>query len=696
MSSAVAFLLKGDWDEQPVGSAPKMTSSTTTRPPGFVQCYVCQREFGSRSIEIHEPQCLEKWKARNAKLPKTRRERTPSPPPGHPLHADERADMTPSPAAYTPTSDPDELSTSWSHPGKPPSQPQNGRPRSASFSEGRRKVRPSTATLEKPKVLDMSLRHEVDMSEMRRDMLDQVILTKDTHGESSDYSSDFTSSSPSSMGSKSPFDDEATSEGSEGEAKKVRPSTMRLPRPSRHIAVPVITAQNSRPSKKTSNLRSFLPRGRRRQLEEVFTGPKDKVKIPEPCLTCGKEQNPERFHSHPLDIMKFKPKTEERAKARALSKLIVTKPTALKYKSRGIDTENKAPAGRKSKQKPSTANKKSRSVDNSPAPAKKGQSAIPLKKFISEQKASMNKDKEFTVEIFDAQTSPRSEDSSSPPQPQRRREPSKQNGETERKKGAPPPPRHMNKIEEERESRPEETTKTRRPENGSRGGQRLGTVPTLVCYICGREFGSRSLAIHQPQCLEKWRRENEKLPRNLQRPEPELPEHELTHEEWNEYAWKTAQAQLVPCEWCGRTFFPERLEVHQRGCKPPPGAPKKSQRSSTRPDTSTNLNASMSMSKPTIVCYICGREFGSSSIKIHEPQCLKKWRIQNENLPDNLKRPEPKKPEMVYNEEGKVDKEAMAEAAWKTHLDTLVACKCGRTFFPDRLIVHQKACLKEA
>lgn len=224
--------------------------------------------------------------------------------------------------------------------------------------------------------------------------------------------------------------------------------------------------------------------------------------IPEPCLTCGKEQNPERFHSHPLDIMKFKPKTEERAKARALSKLIVTKPTALKYKSRGIDTENKAPAGRKSKQKPSTANKKSRSVDNSPAPAKKGQSAIPLKKFISEQKASMNKDKEFTVEIFDAQTSPRSEDSSSPPQPQRRREPSKQNGETERKKGAPPPPRHMNKIEEERESRPEETTKTRRPENGSRGGQRLGTVPTLVCYICGREFGSRSLAIHQPQCLE--------------------------------------------------------------------------------------------------------------------------------------------------------------------------------------------------
>lgn len=229
--------------------------------------------------------------------------------------------------------------------------------------------------------------------------------------------------------------------------------------------------------------------------------------IPEPCLTCGKEQNPERFHSHPLDIMKFKPKTEERAKARALSKLIVTKPTALKYKSRSVDVENKAPGGRRSKLKPpSTATKKSRSVDSSPVPAKKGQSAIPLKKFISEQKASMNKGKDFTVEIFDAQTSPRSEGSSSPPAPQRKT--SRQNGES--KKGAPPHPRHMGKIEEERESRPEETTKTRRAENGSRGseggprgGQRAtGTAPTRVCYICGREFGSRSLAIHQPQCLE--------------------------------------------------------------------------------------------------------------------------------------------------------------------------------------------------
>ena len=48
----------------------------------------------------------------------------------------------------------------------------------------------------------------------------------------------------------------------------------------------------------------------------------------------------------------------------------------------------------------------------------------------------------------------------------------------------------------------------------------------------------------------------------------------------------------------------------------------------------------------TVVCYICGREFGSKSIGIHEPQCLKKWHLENNGLPKNMRRPEPKKPEI--------------------------------------------------
>uniref|UniRef100_A0A8C9MPT9 C2HC/C3H-type domain-containing protein n=1 Tax=Serinus canaria TaxID=9135 RepID=A0A8C9MPT9_SERCA len=96
--------------------------------------------------------------------------------------------------------------------------------------------------------------------------------------------------------------------------------------------------------------------------------------------------------------------------------------------------------------------------------------------------------------------------------------------------------------------------------------------PFKVCYICGREFGSQSIAIHEPQCLEKWRIENSQLPKHLRRPEPRKPEvltgsgsYTLTDE--NEAAYYSAQAQLVPCRKCGRTFFPDRLPVHERCCK---------------------------------------------------------------------------------------------------------------------------------
>ena len=52
---------------------------------------------------------------------------------------------------------------------------------------------------------------------------------------------------------------------------------------------------------------------------------------------------------------------------------------------------------------------------------------------------------------------------------------------------------------------------------------------------------------------------------------------------------------------------------------------------------------------PTRVCYICGREFGSKSIGIHEPQCMEKWRVQNAKQPMALRRIEPQKPSNVQS-----------------------------------------------
>ncbi|XP_020865191.1 zinc finger protein 474-like isoform X1 [Phascolarctos cinereus] len=345
-----------------------------------------------------------------------------------------------------------------------------------------------------------------------------------------------------------------------------------------------------------------------------------------------------------------------------------------------------------------------------------------------------------------------------------------------------------------------------------------------LCYICGKEFGSQSISIHEPQCLKKWHIENNKLPRNLRKPEPPKPKplsgttsYDL--QSIHETAFESAQAQLLPCEHCGRTFLPDHLLVHLRSCKPkanfsenppgkkktlggfmsppktllcyvcgrefdsqtlsaheleclekwkaenqrlpkelrqiPPQKPKRYSAKPAKPETSDShedtqmvcskcnkifildrlhihqkicqLQASDSSTfksrsngkesvkikqqknkagsfrsdkpsvkrrPPTIICYICGREYGTKSISIHEPQCLKKWHNENNLLPKELRRPEPKKPEVrPIGAKGYYDLDAINEAAWTSAQNQLVPCdNCGRTFLPDRLVVHQRSC----
>ena len=94
----------------------------------------------------------------------------------------------------------------------------------------------------------------------------------------------------------------------------------------------------------------------------------------------------------------------------------------------------------------------------------------------------------------------------------------------------------------------------------------------VLCYICGRKYGSASIAVHEPQCLEKWKVENDSLPKAQRRPLPKKPEvltaaGEYDIEAANEAAWQSSQDQLIPCDRCGRRFASDRLPVHQRSCK---------------------------------------------------------------------------------------------------------------------------------
>lgn len=122
---------------------------------------------------------------------------------------------------------------------------------------------------------------------------------------------------------------------------------------------------------------------------------------------------------------------------------------------------------------------------------------------------------------------------------------------------------------------------------------------SVVCYICSREFGTKSISIHEPQCLEKWKVENSQLPKNLRRPMPKKPEplaaggsKSYKLDDYNDMAYKSAQGNLIPCENCGRTFLPDRLQVHQRSCRPghvlnPLPHKKGDNTESVRPDTVT-------------------------------------------------------------------------------------------------------------
>ncbi|KAF8381321.1 hypothetical protein PRIPAC_70463 [Pristionchus pacificus] len=114
-------------------------------------------------------------------------------------------------------------------------------------------------------------------------------------------------------------------------------------------------------------------------------------------------------------------------------------------------------------------------------------------------------------------------------------------------------------------------------------------APTVFCYICGRQFGSKSIDIHLPQCLKKWHAENDKLPKNQRRAAPTKPDDVIVggvvdREATNEALWKSSQGLMLECEHCGRRFKEDRLPVHQRSCTADNPAKRLASKSRERPN----------------------------------------------------------------------------------------------------------------
>lgn len=65
----------------------------------------------------------------------------------------------------------------------------------------------------------------------------------------------------------------------------------------------------------------------------------------------------------------------------------------------------------------------------------------------------------------------------------------------------------------------------------------------------------------------------------------------------------------------------------------------KLERSSTATDRQISANA-RSVGPPTVPCKVCGRNFGTRSIKIHEPQCNRRWQAQNGSMASHRNQPD--------------------------------------------------------
>ena len=101
----------------------------------------------------------------------------------------------------------------------------------------------------------------------------------------------------------------------------------------------------------------------------------------------------------------------------------------------------------------------------------------------------------------------------------------------------------------------------------------------LLCPLCDREFDSMSLNIHMKTCKEKFERQQKDLPPNQRRNADKIIANynannarlqaggNYNMDALNQQAFDQYNNDaLVKCEYCGRTFLPDRLAVHQRVC----------------------------------------------------------------------------------------------------------------------------------
>ena len=246
----------------------------------------------------------------------------------------------------------------------------------------------------------------------------------------------------------------------------------------------------------------------------------------------------------------------------------------------------------------------------------------------------------------------------------------------------------------------------------------------VICYLCGRKYGTKSITIHEPQCLKKWHLENKKLPKKMQRKPPVKPAAyealasigtygRVDLQKVNEAAFHSAQEQLIPCDYCGRTFLPDRLSVHQRSCTSSnPARPMQPKTRTEREKTFTQV----AMNGPTEQGKMSGRR--DSQRLQNQPAEISKEQTKVPQRRQKFQRSEPEFSVDSHSENSGFDdyhighksrakssgrtsglrnqmgQNMGVEVGQESNAESVPCPNCGRAFASNRIQKHHTICVK--
>lgn len=135
----------------------------------------------------------------------------------------------------------------------------------------------------------------------------------------------------------------------------------------------------------------------------------------------------------------------------------------------------------------------------------------------------------------------------------------------------------------------------------------------------------------------------------------------------------------VLCELCGKSFGSSTIEIHKEQCL------RSEDRDLSDVENKSRLNDKHGLSSSSTLIDCCRKKFNSKTI--HENRCLQIFEVSNRKETGSEMQSD------IQGGKDKISEMCEGDLFWTLHQAQLVPCeKCGRTFYPARLDIHVKYC----